>query len=216
LRVLALAPTSEVAYRIELLRAISTGDHAMAESSARRALEDDIEDRRFAYAGAVQYLMRKAATDGTVDALSAWLDERAPGILDVDAPLVPGKFRAAQGVSFDAWFVSLPREEVLRRLDTMLAFGESVGFKLTQVPRTHMSVLALQGDIAKATEVALAEVLAQPVSVNLAWREDFAQAQFTEVLADPEVQSALQHWEDEEARLRETVRAYFADLSSVS
>jgi len=215
-RVLALAPTSEIAYRIEMLRAISTGDLETAEASARRALEDDIEDRRFAYAGAVQYLMRKAATDGTVDALSAWLDERAPGILDVDAPLVPGKFRAAQGVSFDAWFVSLPREEVLRRLDTMLAFGESVGFKLTQVPRTHMSVLALQGDIAKATEVALAEVLAQPVSVNLAWREDFAQAQFTEVLADPEVQSALQHWEDEEARLRETVRAYFADLSSVS
>lgn len=215
-RVLALAPTSEIAYRIEMLRAISIGDLEAAESSARRALEDDIEDRRFAYAGAVQLLMRAAAADGTVEALSAWLEDRAPGILDVDAPLVPGKFRAAQGVSFDAWFVSLPREEVLRRLDTMLAFGESVGFELTQEPRTHMTVLAIQGDVAKATEVALAEVLNQPVAVNLGWRADFAQAQFAEILANPEVQIALQNWEDEEARLRETVRAYFADLSTMS
>lgn len=213
-RVLALAPTSEVAYRIEMLRAISIGDEAEAERSARRALEDDIEDRRFAYAGAVQYLMRAAVNDDSVEALSAWLDERAPGILDVDASRVPNKFRAAQGVAFDAWFVSLTQEELLRRLDTLLAFGESVGFKLKEQPRTHMSVLALRGDTATAIEVALAEVLTQPVAINLTWREDFAQAQFADVVADPRVKSAMQNWEEEEARLRATVQAYFADISA--
>lgn len=213
-RVLALAPTSEIAYRIEMLRAISIGDLVEAERSARRALEDDIEDRRFAYAGAVQFLMRAAVNDNSVETLSAWLDERAPGILDVDAPRIPNKFRAAQGVSFDAWYVSLSREELLRRLDTLLAFGESVGFKLEEQPRTHMSVLALRGDTAKAIEVALAEVFTQPVALNLSWREDFAQVQFADVVADPRVRSAMQSWEEEEARLRATVQAYFADISA--
>jgi TolB-like protein/Tfp pilus assembly protein PilF len=215
-RVLALAPTSEVAYRIELLRAISIGDQAAAESSARRAVEDDIEDRRFAYAGAVQFLMRSAADDEAIEALTTWLDGHAPGILDVDAPLVPGKFRAAQGVAFDAWYVSLPREEMLRRLEAQLAFGESVGFELAKSPRTYLDVLALRGDIAKAIEVAREEVLTQPVSVNLGWRRDFAQAQFEEIVADPGVQSAMRAWEEEEDRLRAMVRAYFSDLSTAS
>ena len=215
-RVLALAPTSEVAYRIELLRAISIGDLEGAEASARRAVEDDIEDRRFAYAGAVQFLMRAAADDGTVEALSKWLDERAPGILDIDAPLVPGKFRSAQGVTFDAWYVSLPREELLRRLDALLAWGESVGCELSKSPNTHLNVLALRGDIAGAIEVALDKVMSRSVAINLAWREDFAQAQFAEIVADPRVRAAMQTWEEEEDRLRATVQAYFADISTAS
>ncbi|MCP4299852.1 MAG: tetratricopeptide repeat protein, partial [Gammaproteobacteria bacterium] len=72
-RVEALAPTSAVAYRIELLRAISVGDTDASIASARRAIEDDIENRRSAYGSAVRHLMRAAARNGTVEDESAWI-----------------------------------------------------------------------------------------------------------------------------------------------
>ena len=42
-RVLALAPTSEIAYQIEMLRAINTGDEVASTASARRAIESNID-----------------------------------------------------------------------------------------------------------------------------------------------------------------------------
>ncbi|MGI9236328.1 MAG: tetratricopeptide repeat protein [Woeseiaceae bacterium] len=213
-RVLALAPTSEIAYRIELLRAISVADPIAGDSSARQAVLDDVDNRRRTFSGAVEYLMRAAAKDGTVDTLSTWLNEHAPGVLDVDAPLVPQKFRAAQGVAFDGWFVSLSRDELHRRLDTLLKYGASVGFELEKDPKTHMKVLALRGQITEAIEVALRDVLSQSVSTNLNWQQDFSQNLYTEIVADPRVQSALNRWETEEAALRETVRAYFVELGT--
>lgn len=211
-RVLALAPTSEIAYRIELLRAVSIGDEEMSMYSARRAIEDDIDDRQFAYSGAVRYLLRAATQKGTVEDESAWINERAPGIFDVDETIVPQKYRNAQGVAFDAWYATLPREEVLRRLDVLLEIGASMGFELTKRPRTYVNVLAMRGETDEAIEVAVERIFGQPVSRSLGWREDFAQAQFADVVADPRVQAAMQRWEDEEAALRGQVQAYFADL----
>ncbi len=211
-RVLALSPTSEMAYRIELLRAIGVGDRVASEASARSAVEDDIENRRFGYAGAVEYLMRHAASEGSVQAMSSWLDAHAPGILNVYADRVPQKFRAAQGVAFDAWYVALPRDEMLRRLDALLKSGASIGFELGKDPMTHLKVLALRGDTSKAIDVALDGVLSQPVSINLGWHQNFAQAQYAHVVADPRVQAAFGRWELEEAGLRESVRAFLSDL----
>jgi len=215
-RVQALAPTSDVAYRIELLHAIGLGDRVAGEASARRAVLDDVDNRRFAYAGAVEYLMRIAAKEGTVEQLSTWLDDQAPGLFDVDAPMAPQKYRVAQGVAFDAWYVSLPRDEMLRRLDTLLEFGASVGYDLTKDAKTHLKVLALRGQTDQAIEIALQRVLSQPVSMNLGWQEDLAQAQYVEIVANPRVQEAMQRWQRDEAALRERVRAYFAALSATA
>ena len=95
-RVLTLQPTSEVAYRIELLRAIALGDEEGSVASARRAIEDGIDNRRYAYGGAVQYLLRHAIRNGTVDEELLWLNEQAPGIFDIEAESVPQKFRACK------------------------------------------------------------------------------------------------------------------------
>ena len=215
-RVLALAPTSEVAYRIELLRAKSLGDEVASVASARRAIEDDVEDRRFAYGGAIRHLLRAAVRNGTVEEESAWIAERAPGIFDIEAPLVPQKYRNAQGVAFDAWYVSLPREEVLRRLNILLDIGASQGFKLEENPRTNFSVLTLRGEIQEAIDIALKKVFSKSVATNLGWRDTYSQAQYAEIVADPRVQAALQRWEDEEAALRGQVQAYFADLRAAT
>jgi TolB-like protein/tetratricopeptide (TPR) repeat protein len=211
-RVQTLAPTSGIAYRLELLRAISIGDTEASIASARRAIEDDVENRSFAFGGAVRHLMRTAARNGTVEEESAWIDERASGIFDLEAELVPQKYRLAQGVAFDAWYVSLPREEVLRRLDIILEIGASLGLDLTQEPNTYLNVLAIRGEVEEAIEVALEQVFSQSVARNLGWRENFAQEQFAKIVADPRVQAAMRRWEEEEAALRGEVQSYFSDL----
>ncbi len=211
-RVQALAPTSSMAYRIELLRAVSNGDEQASIDSARRAIRDDVENRRFAYGGAIQLLLRLAARDGRVDEESKWINEQAPGIFDVDAEIVPQKYRFAQGVAFDAWFVSLPREEVLRRGDVLLEAAESAGLDPMKDPGTHLNVLAIRGETDAAIEVALERIFSRSVATQMGWRETFSQAQYAGIVADPRVQAALQRWEDEEDEIREQVRAYFADL----
>jgi len=215
-RVLALAPTSEVAYRIELTRAKALGDEVASIASARRAIEDDVAERRFAYGGAVQHLLRTAARDGNVDEVTEWIDDQAPGVFDIEADRVQQKYRMAQLVAFDAWYASLPREEVLRRLDIMIGYATSVGFDFEQNPGTYMGVLAIRGDIDAAIDVALNEVFTRSVAQNLGWREMFAQAQYKDVVADPRVQAAMQRWEDEEKRLRAQVEGYFKDLQSTT
>ena len=215
-RVQALAPTSEVAYRIEMLRAMAVGDKEASIASARRAIHDDISERRFSYGGAIQYLLRTAARDGNVDEVSTWIEEQAPGIFDIDADLVQQKYRLAQSTALDAWYVSLPREEVLRRLDVLIDSAASVGFDVAQNPTTHMGILAIRGETEKAIDIALNEVFTDSVALNLGWRETFAQAQYKDIVADPRIQEALKRWEDEEAALRGQLQAYFADLHAAN
>jgi TolB-like protein/tetratricopeptide (TPR) repeat protein len=215
-RVNAIAPTSEIAYRIEMLRAISIGDEEASIASAQRAIEDNIDDRQFSYGGAVQLLLRQAAKHGTVAAESAYLDQYAPGILDIDAVSVPDKYRTAQRVAFDAWYTSLSHDELLRRLDKLRAIAASFGVDPLTRPRTKVNVLALQGKVEQAIEVALADLFTQPVTMNLGWKDDFVQAQFVEFVADPRVIAAMQNWDDEEAVLRSRLQSFLVDLSAAS
>jgi TolB-like protein/Tfp pilus assembly protein PilF len=215
-RVLTIAPTSDLAYRIQLVRADRIGDDAAADASARQAIAADVDDRRNGFRGAVQYLLRAAVENGTVDEEMAWLEEQVPGIFDLEAKYQPQKIRLAQGAALDAWYVTLPREEVLRRLDLLLERGAAMGIDHTEDPYTHMSVLAMRGEIQAAVRVALEEIFTRPVAMNLGWRDVFSQARFAEVAADARVQAAIERWEEDEAALRSEVRSYLADLQVAS
>lgn len=215
-RVLAIAPTSEIAYRIELLRALSKGDEAASVAAARRAIEDDIEDRLFGYGGAVQHLLRIAAKNGTVEEESAYLEQHAPGIFDIEASALPQKHRTAQGTAFDAWYTILPPREVSLRIDKMLKIAAAYGIDPLDDPRTKVSVAALRGDLTQAIDVALSDVFSQPVTMNLGWRNDYAQAQYKEFVADPRIQVAMQNWENEEVELRGRLQTFLSDLHSNS
>ena len=157
-----------------------------------------------------------AVRNGNVDEVSTWIEERAPGIFDIDAELVQQKYRLAQSVAFDAWYVSLPHDEVLRRLDALIGYAASAGFDVSQNPTTHMGILAIRGETEAAIDIALNQVFTDSVALNLGWRDTFAQAQFKDIVADPRIKVALKRWEDEEAALRRQVQAYFADLHAAS
>jgi TolB-like protein/tetratricopeptide (TPR) repeat protein len=211
-RVMTIAPTSEIAFRLELLRAMRMGDEGAADASARRAIEAKIDNRRYAFGGAVEYLLRAAIRNETVAEEMAYLDREEPGIFDFENPEMPSRYRNAMGPAFDAWYATLPREELLRRIDLLLERGEKNGMKLHDNPYAQMNVLAMRGEVEKAIEVALADVFTQSVTTNFNWRNMFEQAQFRELVADPRIQAAMQRWEDEESVLRGEVQTYLADL----
>jgi len=215
-RVLAIAPTSASAYRIELLRAIALGDEDASLAAARNAIENNAENRQFAYGGAVQHLLRTAVRSETVEVETAYLEQQAPGIFDIDAVSIPPKFLSAQRIAFDAWFTTLERDELLRRLDRIQEIAASYGFDLLHNPGARVSVMALRGDIDDAIELALSDVFVLPVITDPNWRARYSQAQFAEFVADPRIQAAMQKWEVEEAAARGQVKSYLLDLSSAS
>ena len=214
--VLAVAPTSEIAYQIELRRAISSGDIPASLASARRAIEDDVGNRRFAFSDAVQQLMRTAAGNGTVEETTAYLEQRASGLFDINADSVSPKYRAAQVAAFDAWYVALPRDELLRRLDDVVQAALDFGIDPLDDPDTKLGVQALRGETEEAIETALELVLSQPVTTNLRWRETLSQSQYADIIADERVRNALQRWEEEYSAIRQRVRTYLADLSATA
>ena len=215
-RIMAIAPTSEIAYRVQLQRAIVTGDEEASVAIARRAVEEDIDDRQFAYGSAVQHLLRVAARNGTVDQMSAYLEEHAPGLLDIDAASVPGKYRGAQFSAFDAWYTTLPREELLQRLDRLREVATSYGTDPMDNPGIQFGVFALLGDTEAAIEVALEEIVNDTALIHQGWRQMLTQAQYKDIVADSRIQVALQRWEAEEAAVREQIRVYLADLHAAT
>ena len=213
-RVMALAPTSAIAHRIELLRAINTGDEVASVASARRAIESDIDDRRFAFGGAVQHLLRIAVKNGTVEEEIVYLENQIPGLLDIENPSLPLKYRGAQFAAFDAWYVTLPGDEMIGRLDRLLEINLAFGSSPEDNPVTYVGILALKGRNQAAIELAQAEIFSESVANHLGWRRTVMQAQFSDILTDPGVQTSIRRWESEEDSLREHMRNYLSDLST--
>ncbi|MCG8371126.1 MAG: hypothetical protein MJA32_11510, partial [Proteobacteria bacterium] len=179
---------------------------------ARRAVEDDIEDRRFAFGGAVRHLLRSAARRGRIDDEIAWIDSRHPGIFDVDAARVPQKYRNVQGLALETWALSLPPDELNRRLDVLMRYAEALGVDPTENPRMHVAILMVRGDVRSAIDVALEKIFTESVALHLDWLESFAEPQYADFVADERVQRALDRWEEEKAALRGSLQAYFADM----
>ncbi|MEO1245827.1 MAG: tetratricopeptide repeat protein [Pseudomonadota bacterium] len=206
------APTSDLAYLLDLLRAKATADEDAGMAAARRAIEDDIGNRSFAYASAVEYLLTAARRAGTLDEEMLWLEQQAPDILNVDAAVVPTKYRAAQLVAVDAWYVSLSEDEFMRRIERLSELARSFGVDPLADPKVRLSALALEGETQKAVELALAEVFAQPVTINLDYWDKLAQAHFAEIVADPGVQAAVERWKAEKSELRRSVARFLAEF----
>lgn len=209
----ATAPTSEAAYRIELTRGMATGDEVATIASAKRAIVDDIEDRQFAYGAAVQQLLRAAANNGTLEAAFAWLEETAPGLLDIDDANAPSKALVARIVAIDAWYLTVDAEELSRRISLLQAAAAGFGMNPFEDPKMQIKLLAMRGDTEAAIELALAEVFSESVLNHPHWKQSFSLPQFAAMRADPRIQDAMQSWSDEEAAQADSVRTFLAELS---
>ena len=215
-RVLTLAPRSEAAYRLDLLRAVAMNDDEAAEAAARRAIIDDVPERFGSWAGAVQYLILRGIRTGTVEEEMAWIAGQVPGIFDLEGENVSQRARVAQGIAINGWYATLPRDESLRRLDFLLATMETQGLDPMDNAAMAASVHAMRGEIAEAVDIVLEKINSESVATNLGWRQTATLPHFAEVMSDARVQAAIAGWEAEEAQLRENVRAYLADLQAAS
>ena len=211
-RVRSIAPTSAVAYRIDMLRALAIGDPVTAEETARRAIGNDIANRQNAFVDAVRVLLQLASAADDAAAALGWIEERIPGIFDLDDDSLPRKYRAAQFVAFSGWYEVLPDAELDGRLERFLEHADSFGLRLDENPTMHVQVLALRGDVREAVRVMLDTVMAGTALKHLGLRDTLEQPLYSEIVADARVQAQIERWAGEEAAAAERVRGFFADL----
>ena len=206
------APTSDLAYLLDLLRARAVGDEAAGVAAARRAIEDDIGNRNSAYASAVGYLLNVARINDRLDEEFEWLERTAPDMLNVDAQAVPTKYRAAQLAAADAWYLTLPREEFERRLERLGELSRARGVDPLADPESRLRFLATTGETERAVSLALELVSNQHVTANLGYSDKLAQPYFDSLRADPRIQSALERWREQENELRRSVARFLAEF----
>jgi hypothetical protein len=215
-RVLAIAPTSEMAYQIELSRAIATNDREAGVAAARRAIEDDVANRNSAYGSAVQYLLRDANRRGDAAEALDYLEETAPGIFELETDSPQTKFRSAQFAAFEAWYVTLSRDELDSRLLLFENLAAAYGFDPQENPEVMFTVATLRGDSEGAIKLLLDEFADETPLLYPGWGETLQQPQYADVVADPRVQVVIRNWKEEEARVRDQVRAFLADLQAIT
>ena len=215
-RVLAIAPTSEMAYQIELSRAIATNDRVAGVAAARRAIEDDVANRNSAYGSAVQYLLRDANRRGDAAEALDYLEETVPGIFDLEADSPQAKFRSAQFAAFEAWYVTLPRDELDSRLLLFEKLAAAYGFDPQENPQVMFTVATLRGDSEGAIKLLLDEFADETPLRYPGWAETLQQPQYADVVADPRVQVVIRSWKEDEARVRDQVRTFLADLQATT
>jgi TolB-like protein/Flp pilus assembly protein TadD len=208
------APTSDLAYLLDMLRGVAVADAEATQEAARRAIEDDVGMRGNAFGVAVEQLLLTARREGGLEEAVSWLDAAAPGLFDVDAEALPPKYRGAQPLLIDTWFVTEPEEEVRRRVGLIKSRVKSFGIDPLQNPNMRLGLLALNGETEQAIDVALAEIFSEPVTAHLNYPDKLARSFLESVVVDPQVTAAIAEWEDDKARLRRDLAVFLADVEA--
>ncbi len=206
------APTSDLAYLLDLLRGIAAEDTEATLAAARRAIEDDVGSRDMAFQLAVEHLLLTARQQGTLEAELAWLDEAAPGLLDVDATALPPKYRGTQPFLIDTWYVTESQEEVMRRVGRIKERSKSFGIDPLQNSATRVGIYALTGETEQAVELALNDVFSEPVIANLDYPDKLGQSFLAPLIDDPRVAAAVARWDAEKREQRKNVARFLAEF----
>ncbi len=212
--VIAMAPESEHALLLDVVRGIKLGDLEAADAAARHAIESDIGTRRGGFPRTILFLMREGLRNGDFDEVTAWLEATVPGIFDIGATAVTSKYRQAQVAAIEPWHAALPHDEFVERTQQLLGIASDFGLDPTADPNSKLAIQLMTGDAEGARRTALAEVFTQPVTRHLDWKRVFAQPLYREFAADAEVRAALARWQEQYDVMQDNVAAYLASLSS--
>ena len=211
-RVLAIAPSNPMAYYLNILHAHETGDLDGARQAAKKAIDDDIENRKGAYGRAIEYLIVDGLDTGTIDEVLAYLEVTAPGLLGYDAA-GDKKHDFSRFYVLPAWYVTVPRDEFIRRLDELWALRMKFGWEIEDSPHIHALDLAVRGDVAASVNVLVTEYFTEPVTIHLGWETSLHLPFFADVIKDPLIQSEMRRYRDEQEQLRIEVRDYLTNLN---
>ena len=211
-RVLATAPSSPFAYRLNLEHARAVGNREGATQMAKKIIEDDVENRAFAYSMAVRFLVFDGIQNGTAKEVIDYLAATIPGFSGGEQN-GDGRHRFAIYEAIPGLQAALPEEEFIERLNSMWEMASQFGFNPTDDPWAHSFDLAARGDSAGAADVLADDFFDDPIATNLTGSSWLEIPLFEETIKDPRVQKEMQRWSAEKDVLREEVRTYLDSLN---
>ena len=211
-RVLAIAPDSEDAQNLELLRAVALGELEEAVRLARDIIDDGPPERGIAWSNAWKvFLFTSVKREAGQDDI-AFLDKHMQDFSDLDKVNVEWRTNLVRNNAVD----------VLAAVKTdadMRAFRKNLSDHLRQVnidianySNSYLDWKVFFGNRDAAVQVALDDVFSNPVTTVPLWRLRFARPFMREFFSDPRMQEALHRWEQQEADIRATVTSYLADI----
>jgi tetratricopeptide (TPR) repeat protein len=210
-RVLAIAPSSPMALRLNLIHLRMTRDIEGARELAKQYIEDDVNNRQNAYTDAVQFLIDDGLQNGNIEEVMTFLEASVPFIEDL-ASNVDFKYRSSSFEAMVGWHQTLSEDELRRRADDLYAFARKVGFDVDQNPLQKVYLMLQYGNSDGLVDIVVDELFAEPLVDNLGWERNFMLPLFADLAADPRVQEEMRRYESEEAALRDEVREYLATL----
>ncbi|MEM9055901.1 MAG: tetratricopeptide repeat protein [Pseudomonadota bacterium] len=213
-RVLAIAPTSEIAYVIERVRALTIGDEPAASAAARRAIEDAIDNRLNGYAGAVRHLLAGAVRHNQVEEAVRYLERLAPAAVQPDAPAPGGKGLAARIAALPVLAPTLSAAERVERVAALRRAARARADNPFDDPAQAFVWLALEDRLDAATEALVSQTLTQSVLLHLDWPERQSLPAFEALMGRDSVKVGIAAWQAELAAARKELVAYLATIDA--
>ena len=208
-RVLAIAPTSPIAYKVNILDAESRGDTEAVRQLARKAIEDNIQNRQDAYAVAVRALVHDAVRNDTAEDTLEYLDSHIPGLSDVDMP--PGDLNTlvARFHSAQLWKLTVSDEEWRRRMAAIFDIAKRFGREPEDWDLMIAALARLtEKDSAGAIDKLVEMFDSDPVGKHLDWDVRMRSSYFADLVDDPRIQAGMEKYAKDEAALRDSVLAF--------
>ena len=211
--VIRMAPDSEDAQNLELLRAVAQGDLDEAIQLARAIIEGGRTERRTAWRNAWPVLMFLSAERGTEKKDIALMDAHLEHFSDLDKIGIGGSVGAVRANVIDVLAAVKTEEELKTYRDLTKEYYAPSNVGMEDYPQVYMDAEIIFGNKDAAMQIALDYVFTKPVTSIRFWRLRFARPFMAELMDDPEIRAALKRWEQQEERIRSEVRDYLAERS---
>ena len=210
-RAALIAPNSPSARLVELEGLIARGDREGSDRQARSMIIDDIDERHGSYFEAIYIVLQNGiAREDAAEALE-FIVSHQPGFNDPSSSLLSFKARRAQMGAFAAWDAAFGRPKASEMASDYWRIFIDSGNLASESPEMYMEVLALNGEVDAAIDVALTKVVRWPISTMIWYREIFDSSHMAEVVADPRIQARFRQWDDDTVKLREDMKRFLEE-----
>jgi TolB-like protein/DNA-binding winged helix-turn-helix (wHTH) protein/Tfp pilus assembly protein PilF len=157
-RVITIAPDRAYVRRAELYRQVMLGNHLGAREMSEAMLRDDIDDRWGTYWSAVMVFMSTMSELGRTDEALAVLEELKPGVSSPDFQPGDWKEMALQYFAVLTLAQSLPKEDTLRLLDSVVPRWDKSFPVWRDVDGRAAPIASAHGQMDIAVELALSDL----------------------------------------------------------
>ncbi|NNF52702.1 MAG: hypothetical protein HKN59_09720 [Gammaproteobacteria bacterium] len=205
----ALAPTSPVARKLELERAMASGEFELAEKLARNMLQDNVEDRQGAWTRAARRFFRLAGRKGEYADALKFMETLYPGFTDPATQDLPFNVMFARNAALGLTKVTLPPDEFQAFVASQLEFmTETLGFVFGKDPFFQAEIHAARGEREAAIDVLLQEVFSQPETKFHFVPAVFWQPHLAPLISDPRIQAGISDYEQQASANRNKLLEY--------